>query len=557
MKMYNPSESMNEESMKNEAGQRLPMKECSVCLIWGVWGNYAAACPHHFPPPTKVSGVELDDQRLGLGSNYVLAPEKIVYKDTWLLSPISVPLRASKDAPLFNSFGVQLEAGQFGEAYHVLFCQLLLGASPQIEVSVQFKRNNGSTAAIEDLFHWYQLSPVEGKAPLGAVSKGEATRVIAAAFRAANEAKTDDGPGMGPIQLGQHALFQHIRDCLGPLDPKTSDLKNPQVPNRYFQPSYAAKYWLNRYFRLTGQFGRKGGRLSDMVKSNSVGRLAVIHVRRSAKSLIGREMDDVNLKHVAVSIAAANKLCRESNKLYRSQAFTHAILYGDFDFHEGCDLKERVKKNLEAEGDTTVHISFISHPWSPASNKPDALDIEVDKLWAQFRDFNVDRLPTQVKVLGIWTALRERYDDRMCVIGHRSGFVESAGLLGIPIFYLNNERGNIPGADDLKEGELLWDASAVPNPEHDRLRELADVMNTFIPVEALCAEPTREKKKSIFRVRKGFEKELTAALFAFMCCSLNSMKPAWTARVGMMHNLPDGVEHTDQDWLRERCIYAL
>ncbi|KAL1852531.1 hypothetical protein Daus18300_012129 [Diaporthe australafricana] len=271
-------------------------------------------------------------------------------------------------------------------------------------------------------------------------------------------------------------------------------------------------------------------------------------------------MDDVNLDHVASSIAEANSLSRQSKQRYATQAFTHVILYGDFDYDEGCKLVERVRGKLVKDKavDVAVHVSFISRPWSKSSSgNPTDLGKQVDKLWGQFRDFNVDRLPTQVKILGIWTALRERYDDRMCVIGHRSGFVESAGLLGIPIFYLNNERGNIPSAEGLNKGELLWDASAVPNPEHDRLRELADVMNTFIPVEALRAEPTKVKAKSIFRVRDGFEKELTAALFIYMCCSLKSMRPAWTARVSMMHGEANSVEHTvDQDWLRERCLYV-
>ncbi|KAL1852532.1 hypothetical protein Daus18300_012130 [Diaporthe australafricana] len=248
------------------------MEECDICLIYGVWGNYAVACPHHFPAPTQVSGVNLDDQRLGLATDVVLPTEDVMYDK--LLPPVSVPLRPSKNAPDFHDFGVELEAGQFGEAYHVLFCRLLLGAKPQHNVSVQFNSGNGDTTAIQDLFHWYQIPlVVTGGTSSGAVSKGEATRVIAAAFRAANEVANDTSSNMGKNQLGQHALFQHIRDCLGPLDPKKIvSLKNLHVLSRYFQPSYAAKYWLNRYFRLTGQFGDKDDRPPGMVKPHSVGR---------------------------------------------------------------------------------------------------------------------------------------------------------------------------------------------------------------------------------------------------------------------------------------------
>lgn len=572
-------------SAKNWKGERHRIEKCVNCLIWGVWGKYAKDCLHHFAPATKVDGVELDDQCLGEASNVQLGSQDFRTAE-WLseLSPIAVQLKASRE---FHSFGVQLEPGQFGEAYHVFICRLLLGASPQINMSVKFNSGHGSTAEIEDLFHWYQIPLVDPGEDMDAPdSKGQATRVIAAAFRAANSAATD--PKTWQQQLGQHTLFQHITDCLDLFAPPVAGLQRSlQMPIRYFQPSYAAKYWLNRYFRLTGQFGKKDDRGFGMVKSSDVGRLAVIHVRRSAASLIGRLMDNANLKYVAQSIAAANKACyepfkpndprNESSKKpthhYHAFVFTHVILYGDFDYHEGCNLKSLVEDELPRYKDKAVHVSFISCPWSPASSTPsrlprkvDQLARKVDQLWAHFRNSNVDRLPVQVKILGIWTALRKRYDDRICVIGHRSGFLESAGLIGIPIFYLNNERDKI-GAGHLKEGELLWDAFAVPNPEHDRLRELADVMNTFIPVEALGKDLVREKGKSeaILRVRTEFGKELAAALYVYMCCFLDTLDtnrytaPAWTERVRMMHDTmgDDRGIGMGQDWLKQRCLHVL
>lgn len=579
------------------------MKPCNICLIWGVWENFAAARTHHFAEPTEVSGIELDDQRLDEAAKVLVVPDNVRHAGQPLLPPVAVPLKASEKNPkAFGSFGVQLKSGEFGEAYHVFVCRLLLGASPQINISVEFNSHNGSTSAIEDLFHWYEIPLVEhGQGSVGLDSKAEATRVIAAAFRAANEADIHEvqilsGPRhgqrlVGP-QLGQHAQFQHIRDSLGALVPTEENLKSIGTPTRYFQPSYAAKYWLNRYFRLTKQFGKKLGRGPGMVKSNDVGRLAVIHVRRTAKSLVGRVMDDTNLEYVAQSIAEANKACykpckpndqganqssRTPNGRYHALPFTHIMLYGDFSYEEGGRLKTKVEAELtkilvkakpteESEKaefakvirklGKNIHVSFISSPWDSTPEGLTGLDLEVAQLWAQFRDFNVDRLPTQVKTLGIWTALRERYDDRVCVIGHRSGFVESAGLLGIPIFYLNNERDSF-GAGHLKKGELLWDASAVPNPEHDRLRELADVMDTFIPVEVLAKNPGKRQPEPPLRVRKGFEKELAAALFVYMCCVLDDGTPVWTERVRMMHDTVGGKYGVGQDWLKQRCLHVL
>lgn len=540
------------------------MEECCICFVWGAWEGYAEAWLHRSVKATEAPGVELDHQRLEDAADVMLVFEDIRFAGhPWLLPPISVPLKDSpKNPERFENFGVELKSGQFGEAYHVFICRLLLRGSP-IKVDIQFN-SGGQTAELIDLFRWYQIPLIEdGRASVAYVSKSEATRVIAAAFRASNESMKaskggliDTSPG---TQLSQHALFEHIRDCLGPVGPTTTNPQNLQVPTRYFQPCYAAKYWLNRYFRLTRQFDdeSRSAHLED-----SVSRMAVVHVRRSALSLVGRIMDNETLEYVMRSIEAANMLCREPGKGYAAQVFTHVMLYGDFDYHEGCELKRLFKKKL-MHG--TIHISFISRPWSPASKKSTELDRQVDELWKQFRDFNVDRLPVQVKILGIWTALRERYGERMCVIGHRSGFVEGAGFLGIPIFYLNNERDNITRARkneggkhsrELHNGEMLWNAFAVPNPEDNRLRELADVMDTFIPVEVLCAE--RDPSKSIYRVRRGFEKELTAALFVYMCCSLISMQPAWTARVRAMHDMPDSVLYNiGQGWLRERCDYAI
>lgn len=68
---------------------------------------------------------------------------------------------------------------------------------------------------------------------------------------------------------------------------------------------------------------------------------------------------------------------------------------------------------------------------------------KVSEFWASFRDGRVDCLPIQVKVLGIWSALAERYTPNMCIIGHQSGVLEGAAIIGIPVFYLKNERSKM------------------------------------------------------------------------------------------------------------------
>jgi hypothetical protein len=97
---------------------------------------------------------------------------------------------------------------------------------------------------------------------------------------------------------------------------------------------------------------------------------------------------------------------------------------------------------------------------------------------------------------------------------------EAARLIGIPIFYLNKFMED----RDIPHHRLLYDASAVRS-EHNRLRELADAMNTFIPVEAL-EENGDSKSTDTVHVSKGvLEQELKAALSMHMCCQLDSELP--------------------------------
>lgn len=153
----------------------------------------------------------------------------------------------------------------------------------------------------------------------------------------------------------------------------------------------------------------------------------------------------------------------------------------------------------------------------------------------------------------MWTALCERYGEQICVIGHRSGFVEAAAMIGIPVFYLNNERESMKTAEG-KENRLLFDASAVSVPENDRLRELSDVMNTLIPVEILDKvvekKPKSTESTEILRMRTGLKWELKAAIFMYMCCLRDEGSPAWTERVQLMH------EVKGRAWLKERFDFA-
>ncbi|KAH7116192.1 hypothetical protein B0J11DRAFT_510532 [Dendryphion nanum] len=520
-------------------------------------------------------------------------------------------------------FRVELEIKQLGEAYHVLMCGLILRFSSDVKMGVEFKEpdmtkieNVQALKDIMDLFDWYgiDMKPIETNG-LNNTSKEEATEVIAAAFR------LPDGIPSAPygqVKYNQPALFRHLRSEL--MTPGADLVKCGDLNRDYLHPTYAAKYWLNRYLSVTGQ--------GKLPKEVDVSRLAVIHIRLSALSPVGRMMDAKNLEDVVRSIAEANHLANQTDGF----SFSHIMVYGDFDYSEidtyrriietalrpekptnrtakraakkvaKKDAKKAVKnasnkasnQSTETTTDNRIKLLFISSAWNAPSTPLHGKAKDVASLWQKYRSTSSDHLPIQVKNLAIWTTLCQRYHPKICVIGHRSGFIEGAAFIGIPVFYLMNERNHLYFADAkggnvaVTPGDLLWRTPA--NSGQNRLRDLSKVMDTFIPVFALGE---RESDKDVYRIEDAYEKELTAALFMYMCCDVvyglkispleamlhmkNPCNPAWTARVDLMGDTCQGQGHepgklgcedakylassenlpeTGQEWLRRRYLFA-
>ncbi|RKL45621.1 hypothetical protein BFJ72_g3166 [Fusarium proliferatum] len=425
---------------------------------------------------------------------------------------------------------------------------------------------------MRDLFSWYGIPVKQVCMPEGdqrSTGLKKTTQIITDIFE-------EPPAATGPV------LFSKMRHF---MDAQTLDInegpKHGNLMERYFYPTWAAKYWLNHYLRLTKQRHKLPGMeqndsVDKLPKMRDVERMAIIHVRLDAKSGVGRVMDETTLKHVGSSIAKANKRVSEWNNLSSSskgkyfmpaERFSHIILYGDFDYFGGLKRKAWVEKELN---DPNVAVLFISRPWegkdrtaesppvrSVGAEDRERINNEVEELWSKFRSIGFDYVPAQVKILSIWTALCKRYNPRACVIGHRSGFIEAAGLIGLPTLYLNDEREKVDREGNKKPGELLW----APFQSTSRLRMLSDVMNTIIPVEALQKQSktrgsTTGEVKTL-KIAPGYEDELTAALFMFMCCNIDTSSgrrykgyPAWTARVAMRKSV------SGRAWLCERYRFA-
>lgn len=453
------------------------LNTCPLCSIWTKWGTYTRGVVSGEIPPISQDGE---------------SPAK--------LCKLEKPPGDSID---LTTFKVAMDGKQYGEAYHVLICCLLARQTNLADFKVYKVVNaNAGNPEILRLLKWYKVAE-EGAPNLLTTGKHEATHIIAAAFRAA-------GPN------NQEDVFTYIRESLDHFGPRKSGV----IHSKYFTPSYVAKYWLNRYLRLTAQTSRNK-KFLKLPKKDAVQRLAVIHLRRNPATPIGRIMDDENLLECIRAIIAANKLCTTlASKDFQAAPFSHIILYGDFSYAKGVELVDLCEQKFGKKD--LPELYFISRPWYVKGDETwetSKRDLEskhkaVFELWTSFRNEELDGLPVQVKILGIFAALANRYGEKVCLIGHRSGFVESAGLIGIPIFYLNDEQIDLPlanksqpedegnkqkrqpqpGKYSWEEGDTLWNSNALTKPWGDRLRECSDVMNTFIPVEGLEPPPADSKR---------------------------------------------------------------
>ena len=462
-----------------------------------------------------------------------------------------------------------LKEDEVGEAYHVLVCRLLLKWNGTHQLR-KFPITIHSTKVKEEseiaaLFNWYQIpfyfekhdtkKQVE-KAVARCTSKEVATDEIGSFFARSDATPTDD-TSTWPDQA---AVFNCVRAMLDPIFGTTS-VRGQNLATKYFRPSYAAKYWVNRFLRLTNQ--------DKLPQKKDVRNVAVIHYRHEAKSMIGFDMAP-HLEYVAKAIRGANLRAT----LAGGMTFSHVILYGDFVSRKGRELREVIEEILvqrhlemgdqmkEAED---IKVLFISRPWLPRTQPGEEVveeEGDVRELWAAFRRIKVDEfappndprpfesgtdavgsdpLPLQVKILAIWTMLCKRYSPNICVIGQRSGFIEGAAFTGIPVFYFNIKRPE----DYTKPCDTLWRLVKGKNGPHDlsRLQKIDNVINTLIPIYVL-KEISKEKK---IRVEK-YEPELMVALFTFMCCNSTERSepswgplsschlPAWTVKANMMND---------------------
>lgn len=312
-----------------------------------------------------------------------------------------IPAVSRDGPPLALNFGnksppaspcdVLLVYNQLGEAHHALVCGLILKDNLQLQLKAMLiweAQPDVKMDPIEKLFDWYKIgltseTKYNKTKKLGAE---ETTRIIGAAFRACQTQTTPGSNTIGQLYISQEEFHERIRKALSQAShaSETSDL-GYNLHGQYFRPSYASKYWLNRYFALTVRMrvenvewnkrlpaklfwkdilrrlqGKKAISLPNWLKlpkKDENKRLAVIHVRRTPPSdqAIGRSMDKPNLQHVARTIANVDctvEARRKNPQQWQTgytclEPFSHVLLYGDFKYDKAESMRSDMGKALE------------------------------------------------------------------------------------------------------------------------------------------------------------------------------------------------------------------
>ena len=265
------------------------------------------------------------------------------------------------------------------------------------------------------------------------------------------------------------------------------------------------------------------------------------------------EMTYSNLRSTIQAILAASIAAMQSDS--PSLVFTHLILYGDFStLQEATDIITYTNTTATNNGLPAPKMLYISAPWRTL--KVDSLapslikkqTVQINNFWANFRGDKasflggaVDNIPMQVKAINIYTALKLRYANQICVIGFRSGFLEAAGFLGIPIFYMDET--SIAGYPKLNfsDGRMLWDrpyAQKIVN----RLGECSNRITTFIAVDVpgtkVTATGQGSSSKQSIELNSQGKKQLMAALYMYMLSEDEHGKLLWQRRCEMMSEPP-------------------
>ena len=314
-----------------------------------------------------------------------------------------------------------VDPNQYGEMFHILFAKLF---DPLITVT---HKEGGN---IWEVFDYYMIKDSEGNVDK---PKDETTKILCQAFKGKAS--------------NQEIIFKDLRSTLERLycpdsSPRTDTAR--KSPEYYCGISYLGKYWINRFLTQTEQGVPKEDKIRrQLPKKKDVSLIALIYIRlQGLDGSKGRSMTDENIKVCLRAIARANSAALEDKK------FSHILFFGDFETEEkGRNFKELVKNT---KGLNNVQVLYIAKPWMSTVK----METRIQKFWAEYQAQDsamsiesesgsgkkrkiILAAPLQVRNMAMFLALQARYEERLCAIGLRCGYLDLAGFIGIPTFFVD------------------------------------------------------------------------------------------------------------------------
>lgn len=382
--------------------------------------------------------------------------------------------------------------GENGEQYHAIICSFLSEFTPSCITICAPEKKGGPTQAQVDLLYYYIPSEsIKRDGEKNATSKEEATKYIANVF------KTRSDPA------AQAEFYESIRCFLNDETPVAR-----LTPHRYMSPSYTAKYWINRFLVLTKQ-----KKLPKPIKGEV--KVAIIMLRTEPKANDPRRMTDEHLKACINAIRAANQVAVDNGG---GKPISHVLLYGDKSTVQMRTFIKNTEEVWKKERKVGPKLLYLTSPFKTDNQE----EPEINQFWANYRALdgsffhNVpEAIPVETKTLAIFLALQKRYQNRICTIGFRSGTLDGAGFLGIPIFYLDNTKTENVWDDRFADMQYIWDGDSEGAKIKERMAYASQTLNTFVRVN-IQDEYDGTGPDKVLKKKDEELKHLGAALYMYM-----------------------------------------
>ncbi|WP_224243818.1 hypothetical protein [Hyalangium gracile] len=411
--------------------------------------------------------------------------------------------------------------GQNGETYHGLIAALI-SPSVQVVIGTEGSPKAASAAQKEFLYYYLPHEQIVKDSKSAASSREECTRLIARFFKA--------------NLLVQDEIHASFRDYFSDRALSTA-IKNP-----YVEVSYLSKFYINRFLTEANDNTK-----TKLPKASAVNLIALVFVRRGHEAGDARAMTPQNLAAILEGFKTANAAeapkkgtatAADAKSEFKpsGKAITHVILFGDIGRLEVAKLQETYAP--EKGGFTFIHLP------SPFFEDPDVKSSASSQAMQAFRGVGIfgekpDHAPTEAKMMAIFIALQERYGDKLFGVGFRSGTLDGAGFLGIPILYFDDTTSKTAKefaryADGKYLVSLASDTTSTDEkePTFERILELTRAVNTFIRINN---EPIKDSTGKVIVLNDKARAHLVLALRLWIFTDTpNRSGPLWRKRVALL-----------------------